>query len=226
MRKILFLLLFLCSGFCRAQKLPQDAWLWNTVSINKQMTRKWSLSFDEELRLFDNMSRINLFFSNLGVSYKLNKVFKFSLVYRFNSKNQDDEYYSRRHRLYVDVACRKKLLRNLTIAYRVRFQGQVRDYYSSDDGKDIESYMRHKFDVLYIYQKYTPYIAAEFRFQITNPSFPQGNDLWDRARYYIGCNKDFNKKHSFGIYYMIQHDFNNQRMENDFTLGWQYTFNF
>jgi len=222
---LLFFFFFLSFNL-PAQKLPEDAWLWNTLSINKQLSRKWSLGVDEELRLFDNMSRVNLFFTNVGASYKLNKVFKFSLVYRFINKNQDGEYYSQRHRLYIDIAYKKKVLRNLALAYRLRFQGQVRDYYSSDNGKDVESYMRHKFDVLYTYKKYTPYLAAEFRFQFTNPGFSQANDLWDRARYYLGCNYDFNKKHSFGIYYMIQHDFNNQRMENDFTLGWQYTYSF
>ncbi|MEO8086246.1 MAG: DUF2490 domain-containing protein [Bacteroidota bacterium] len=226
MNKILFLFLFLTSELLSGQKLPEDAWLWNTVSVNKQLSKKWSLGVDEELRLFDNMSRVNLFFTNVGVSYKLNRVFKFSLVYRFNNKNQDGEYYSTRHRLYLDIAYKKKVLRNLAVTYRVRFQGQVRDYFSSDVGKNIESYMRHKFDLSYSYKKYTPYLAAEFRFQISNPSFAEANDLWDRERFYLGCDYDFNKKHALGLYYMIQHDFNNQRAENDFTLGWQYTFSF
>src|SRR5947207_14910286 len=104
MKKLLFLLLLFTPGVMQGQSLPEDAWLWNTVSINKQLSRKWSLGVDEELRLFDNMSRVNLFFTNVGVSYKLSKVFKFSLVYRFINKNQDDEYYSERHRLYLDIA--------------------------------------------------------------------------------------------------------------------------
>ena len=224
--KKLFLLPLFIPFMIGAQPLPEDAWLWNTISVNKQLTRKWSVGIDEELRLFDNMSRVNLFFTNAGVTYKLNKAFKFSLVYRLNNKNQDGECYSTRHRLYFDATYKRKLIRNLSLSYRIRFQGQVRDYYSSDDGKDIESYMRHKFDLAYSYGKFTPYLAAEFRFQFTNPGFPEGNDLWDRARYYLGWNYDFNRKHTVGIYYMIQHDFNNLRAENDFTLGWQYTFNF
>lgn len=223
---LIFILLFFLTEL-KAQKLPQDAWLWTTVSVDKQITRHWSAGVDEELRLFDNISRVNLFFTNAGITYRLNKNFKFSLVYRFinknqSTKNENNYYFSKRHRLYLDISYKRKFLTNFSLTYRLRLQGQVRDYYSSDVGKYVESYMRHKFDLAYSYKKYSPYLAAEFRFQFTNPSFEQSDDLWDRQRFYAGCNYEINKRHSVGIYYMIQHDFNNKRAENDFTLGFQY----
>ena len=220
MKKFILVFLLLFSQVSFSQPLRQDAWLWMTASVDKKITKRWSVGFDEELRLFDNISRVNLFFSNIGVNYRI-KSFKFSLVYRLVNKNQDDQYYSKRHRLYVDAAYKYKL--NLwTFNYRLRAQGQVRDYYSSDDGKYIESYLRHKFEIDYDFNKFTPYVAAEFRFQLNNPSFKEANDLWNRMRFYLGCNYEFNKVHSMGIYYMVQHDFNNKRLENDFTIGIQY----
>ena len=167
------------------------------------------------------MSRVNLFFTNVGVSYQV-KSFKFSLYYRFINKNQDDAYFSKRHRLYFDAAYKYKFTK-LSINYRVRFQGQIRDYYSSEYGRAVESYMRHKFDFSYNLKKYSPYLAAEFRYQFTNPGFPNANGLWNRMRYYAGVDYSFNKRHQVGVYYMIQHDFNNKRLENDFTIGLEYS---
>lgn len=209
----------------QAQQIPEDAWLWNTLEIDKKLTRSLSLDFTEELRLFDNMSRINLFFTNIGINYKLNKNFKFSLVYRFINKNQNDVYYSKRHRLYLDISYRHSF-KDFNFIYRIRFQGQVRDYYSSDNGRNIERYMRHKFDFQYNYKKFTPYLAAEFRFQFTNPNFYYGNDLWDRYRLYAGSDYKINRQNSFGLYYMIQRDFNNKNIERDYTIGIEYSFSF
>jgi hypothetical protein len=205
-----------------SQTIPQDAWLWTTFSLEKKITQKTSVFFEEELRFFDNDSRINLFFSNLGVDYQLNKNFKLSLVYRFINKNQDDAYFSKRHRLYVDFSYKQKL-NDFAIVYRIRFQGQVRDVYSSEYGRVIESYMRHKIDIKYNYKRFTPYVAAEFRFQINNPDFQQADDLWNRMRLYAGSDYKINRQNSVGIYYMIQQDFNNKRIERDFTLGFQYS---
>ena len=216
---LFFLFIFSTAGYCTS--IPSDAWSWNTISVSKKITKRFSVGLEEELRLFGNMSRVNLFFTNVGVSYQV-KSFKFSLYYRFINKNQDDAYFSKRHRLYFDAAYKYKFTK-LSINYRVRFQGQIRDYYSSEYGRAVESYMRHKFDFSYNLKKYSPYLAAEFRYQFTNPGFPNANGLWNRMRYYAGVDYSFNKRHQVGVYYMIQHDFNNKRLENDFTIGLEYS---
>jgi len=195
-----------------------------TLSADKKISKKVTFDFDEELRLFNNMSQVNLFFSNLSVEYKLSKRFRFALAYRFINKNQID-YYSQRHRLYVDASYRNKW-NHFTFVYRLRLQGQVRDLNSSDKGGNVESYMRHKFDLQYSYKKFTPYLATEFRFQFTNPFYPEGNDSWDRGRYYAGCDYDFNHHNTLNLYFMIQHDYNIPFYEEDFTTGIQFTHHF
>jgi hypothetical protein len=223
---ILFLMTLCFSQFVKAQKaVTDDFWFWSTISVDKKISKKWGASFDEELRLFDNASRINLYFTNVGVNYKLTKNFKFALVYRFINKNRDGQPYSKRHRLLFDTYYKTKW-NQFGITYRVRFQGQVRDLNSSDKGKYIESYMRHKIDIKYSYKNFIPYIAAEFRFQFTNPHFNEGDDLWDRERFYIGLDYELNKKNTVGAYGMLQRDMNNERLQRDFVLGIQYSYSF
>jgi len=227
MRRVLIVLMtfFLETSIdASAQPPVKDAWLWGTLSLDKKIYKRFTVVFDEELRMFDNWSRVNLLFSNLSLEYKLSKKFRFAVAYRFINKDQD-EYYSQRHRLYVDASYRTKW-NDFLFVYRLRLQGQVRNLYSSQKGGYVESYMRHKFDLQYNRKKFTPYLAAEFRFQFTSPFYPEGNDQWDRGRYYAGCDYDFDKDNSINLYFMIQHDYNIPFYQEDYVTGIQYTHHF
>jgi hypothetical protein len=56
-----------------SQVVYPDFGMWNTISIEKKLNKKISVSIDEEFRLKENLSRINLFYTNLGVNYKFQK---------------------------------------------------------------------------------------------------------------------------------------------------------
>src|SRR5436190_10363729 len=98
MKKFLFIAFLFISVNCLSQPIREDAGMWITASINKKLTRNWTISLDQELRMFDNITRIQSFFTNIGVGYKI-KDFKFSIAYRFINKNEDDMYYSIAHRM-------------------------------------------------------------------------------------------------------------------------------
>jgi len=195
-----------------------------TVSFDKKLGKGFTGNFDQELRLFDNMSRVNLTFSNFSVDYKVSKVFKVSLAYRFILKNQDT-YYSKRHRVYADFTLHDKF-KKLNLAYRLRLQGQERDIFSSDKGTTVESYMRHKFTLEYNCRKFTPYVAAEFRFQFYNPHQEVANGQWNRGRYYVGTEYELSKKNVLNGYFMLQRDYNVLFYQADYTWGVQYSHSF
>ena len=200
----------------------QDAWQWTTLSISKKITPKTSVIFDEELRLFQNLSRINLVYTNIGASYKINNYFKITGVYRWLEKSRADGRYSTRHRFYTDAIFKYKY-DPVTFVYRARLQTEIRDVNSSDKGTVPENYWRSKFDIkLDLNKRYTPYIAAEFRYQFNNDRLIEANNGFERGRYYIGCDYEINKKNSFGLYYMIQREFNVNDPETDFTIGISY----
>src|SRR6185503_18496035 len=101
----------------------QDAWQWTTVSIEKKLNAKWTIGFDEEVRLFDNISRLNLCYTNAGISYKINKHFKLAGVYRFLQKSRPDGSFSFRHRIYADLSY-KLGIKKFNFTYRARLQSQ------------------------------------------------------------------------------------------------------
>lgn len=222
---LLVFLLTLMSAIADAQDAVDDFGIWSTISIDKKISQKFGVALDEELRTFDNASRIDQYFTNAGVNYKLDKNIRFGITYRFINKGRDDMSYSKRHRIYFDASYRKKVYA-FNVSYRFRIQGQVKDYRSSDNGKHLESIMRHKLDVKYNYKRFTPYVAAEFFFQFVDPGFPAGNNLWNRERFYIGSDYDLNKKSTFGCFFMLQRTINIDSPQRDFILGLEYNLSF
>ena len=58
-----------------------DAGSWNTLNVEKEIDSKFTALFTEELRLKENFSRLNLFYTNLGIEYKINNNNTFTAYY-------------------------------------------------------------------------------------------------------------------------------------------------
>jgi hypothetical protein len=221
-----FFLISTCCFLAKAQDVyTEDFGIWGSIGLEKKLSDKVYVRLDEELRTFDNASRIDQFFTNVGVQYRLSKSFRFALVYRFINKTRNDMSYSKRHRLYFDAQYRKKYY-NFLFAYRLRTQGQFSNYNSSETGHLMESHLRHKIEIKYQYKKWTPFIAGEFFYQLNDPGFHPADNQFTRHRYYIGTDYDFNKNNTLGTFFLIQKDFNIPEPHRDYVLGFEYTFSF
>ena len=199
-----------------------DAGLWCTFTIEKNFTKKMTVGVDQELRLRENYSRLNLFYTNPYITYKLKKGFKVGLGYRFISKYMyQTTSFSFRHRLMFDLSYKHKF-KNLILSYRSRIQGEIRDYNSSSQGKNPEYFWRNKLDVGYEIGKFTPYVGTELRYQIVDPRNAEGNYGWHRARSYVGIDYELNKTHSFGIMYLIQQEFDIDDPGTGYIIGLEY----
>jgi predicted porin len=151
------------------------------------------------------------------------KNFKAALVYRWIDKYQDDNSYSFRHRLMLDLTAKHKF-GNATISYRNRTQVEVRDIYSSAAGAVPEWYSRNKFGVKYdLGKRYTPYASVEFRYQFHDPRNIESDGTWHRDRYVLGMDYELNKKSTFGVYYLIQREYQVVSPQDMFIVGLEYS---
>lgn len=218
----LMLIYYLCSTNANAQT-NNDAGLWSSFSIEHAMNGKFSFSASEELRLKDNFTSIDMFYTNVGVSYKLSKNIKFTGGYRSAQKFNYNEPISFRHRFYFDVLLKAKL-NSWAFSFRNRFQDDLKDVFSSEYGKIPELQLRHKAEAKYkLNNGVEPYISAELRFQLRNVDFPEANGYFNRLRWILGFDYNLNKQKSFGLYYLIQREFNVSERDNLYIIGFQYT---
>jgi len=219
----ILLIIFLSYSFCWAQE-SNDAGLWTTLNIEKQFKKNTSIFLTEEFRLRENFTQLNLFYTDIGFAIKPAKFLKISFSYRNIQKYiYEDQTFSYRHRLSLDISLRKKW-EPFTFAYRNRLQSEVRNVYISEDGYIPEWYSRHKFDIKYDLNKiFRPYISFELRYQIHNPRLVEGDKIWSRNRYAIGLDYKRNDRDTFGIYYLIQREFNLSEPQHLYIIGLEYS---
>ncbi len=227
MYKAFYILVILFNFSLTFSQNTSDAGMWTTLSLQKEINKKIFLTLDQEFRLKENYSRLNLFYTNLGIGYKLTKNAKIEFVYRAIEKYTLDNDFSFRHRIMVDVSFKKKLSR-LSIANRVRYQTEVKDYYTSEKGRYAEQFLRDKVEIkLDIDKKITPFISCEVRYQISVPyskSSAYNNEI-HRVRFAAGLDYKINSRNTVGLYYLIQNEFYISHPEHNYILGLQYSVN-
>ena len=199
----------------------RDAGLWTTMSIEYEFKNNLSIVLDEEFRLKENFTKVNLFYTNFGMTYELNKTIKFGLIYRNIQKFRLDGSISFRNRLMFDFLLKHKFDR-WAFSLRTRLQGEVQDYYTSEFGKIPEYYLRNKFEVKYDLNHWTPSFSVEFRYQIYERKTPETNGLYHRIRPAIGLDYEINKHNTWGVYYLIQKEWNLSERDELFIVGLQY----
>ena len=220
---ILFSFIFFCFNSKIFSQATNDAGLWATFNVEKKIKNNISFFLTEEYRLRENFTRTNLFYTDLGVAIRPYKYLKVSLAYRMIEKNLIDNTFSYRHRIMLDITVKKKF-GNVAVSYRQRLQSEVRNVYSSENGHLPEWYSRNKVEVKYdLGKRITPYVAAEFRYQIHNPRALESDKTWHRNRFILGLDYQMNNENSFGLYYLIQQEYNVSAPQNLYIVGLEYS---
>jgi hypothetical protein len=221
LRFLIFAVLMLSGSGLAAQH--SDLGNWNTFSFNKDVSKKLTLNFDQELRFRNNLTRLNLLYTNVGVTYKINKSVRIAGVYRFIAKYKDDDLWGFRHRLYADLILKHRPGR-FAFVYRSRMQWEWRGAgYSSEYGRVPEIYWRNLFKASYkLNDLVSPYLGTELRVQLQNPRIPYHNGF-DRTRFMGGIDIQLNKISTLGIYYLLQKEWNVIDPETLNIIGLEYS---
>lgn len=222
-RKLLILSLFIFISKIQFSQDYQGFGLWNSISVEKKVAKGITSKFTEALRLKDNASRVNLFYSEVGLEYKLMKGVKTSLTYRITQRLEDENYFSYRHRINWDISA-KKGFGSFQIQYRHRLQAELKKYYSSKYGKLPFYDSRHKMELKYeLNKRFEPYVSTELFIQLKDPKYMYGNLMWNRLRYQAGLDINFGSRKKLGLFYMIQNEFNIPEAKDSYNIGIEFT---
>jgi hypothetical protein len=215
-----FVFLFFTFSGMIAWSQENDAGLWLSVNLEKKITPALSFTFSEEVRMYENITEVGAIFSDIGLSYKFGPRFRISANYRFINKKRLDDSYDNRHRYYFDFTYREKIT-PLILLFRVRFQSQYTDIFSSPEGKIPDYYSRAKLTLkLDLCKRMKPYIYTESFFKMGTPD----GVLFNGIRYCAGIEYSFNRLHMLDLFYMIQKEYNANNPETAFVLGLGYFF--
>ena len=203
---------------CLAQ--IDDVGLWLGVTLQSNLTRQLEGSLTEQLRLRNDVTRINLILSDIGLDYSVTKKLKVGLHYRFINSNKEN-YYSIRHRFYADIAWKEKV-KFISFTIRERIQEQFTDYNSSENGKIPDWVLRSKLTAkIDLDKKYSPYVSFEMFYLIDNSKEEYG--ITD-FRYETGIDYEFNRIHSVNPFLLYQIARSTNFVELIYGISYTYSF--
>ncbi|NVO18079.1 MAG: DUF2490 domain-containing protein [Bacteroidetes bacterium] len=220
-RGSLFLILFL--GFAVLSIAQEnDFQLWTDISVSKELSKKWDLSFEQNLRFGNNVTRLDKSYSNISVGFNPADFLKLALMYRFVIKDQED-YYGLGHTVAFDATLKHKFNR-LKLSMRNRFLLKYSEVLAKDDGKIPDRYYRTKVEVTYNVKKFPvdPYFSIE-----TFLNCPRGeHPYFDAMRTSVGAEYSLSKRKSVTLYWLNEWGLNDQLGMNDYVLGLSYSYSF
>jgi hypothetical protein len=190
-RNSIFLLLF-CSLSAFTQE--NDFQTWYSVSLNKKIIKKTTLTVKTGLRLRENSSLYAKQFTDVKIKRKYSKRISYAVGYRYINKWNIALNISNQKRFYADVNYKNKFSKRFYYTVRNRWQTQ-------GDLFGYKMTLRQKFGLDYNIKKtkLTPSISTEY--------FLTLEDGINKLRSTIALEYPLAKKLDFELTYRIQQEF-------------------
>jgi len=222
-RKVLGIVLIVFAFTSRAQYYNDDASLWLNLAGTKELNAKTELQVSMQNRIGNNVTQYNQGSIDVGLQYKVNKLFRISGDYMLRQSRRLDGSYSTRHRFYLNLFLRKKA-GSFTFIYRNRTQMQLKDVYSSEEGSVPVFYNRNKLQVKYELNKRIELYVSE---EVYSPFYNFNQIGIDRTRSSAGMIYNLSKKSSLeGTFYYQQELYATRQLRRNFIYSLTYNFTF
>lgn len=161
------------------------------IGLKKNLTKKWGISAELQTRFNGNISYLQTYLGELGMSYQFIKGLEASVYYRYSYRRKDEtKNFKERHRYYADLSYGRKT-GPVKLDFRTRYQHQFKDNDLGQAEFD-NSYLRNKLEIAPVLRgKFTPYASADLFYKI-------GSEI-DQLRPKVGLEYKINKKNKIDI---------------------------
>ncbi|MGB0836896.1 MAG: DUF2490 domain-containing protein [Flavobacteriaceae bacterium] len=172
---LLFLIAGLSSSLAQAQT-NSDNELWTSVELGYKVNKKLNFEFREMLRLKEDYSEIDQYYSQLSTEYRFAKSLSFTAGYRFIRKNDNKgkiQGYENLGRLQFDLKYRQNFDR-FKMRYRFRYQNK-QNYTKTDEYQNAVRFKatsaynirNWKLDPKLAYEYFIPTNTGDNRYRVT-----------------------------------------------------------
>ena len=189
----LFVLLFGMSFPAWAQS--DDFTTWTKFKVNHKIDSRFSVSGDLELRMKDDVSRLDRWGLTVGGSYRPCSFLNLGVGYETHLRNLGDSEWKFRHRYHISATATLRY-QWLKVSLRERFQ-------QTYDRGDSETRLRSRLKLSYAPTKgiVSPYFSVEIYQSLDDTSFWRA----DRMRYRPGVEIALAKRWSLDAFYCYQY---------------------
>ncbi len=197
---------------------------WSTVSIEYKPNKKWSFELAEQLRLKENLSLVDEYFTELQTEYSVNKNFSLGAGARFIRQNDTEgniQGYENHFRFQFDASYKHKI-NDFKLDYRLRYQNKNDLSISVADGDYANQHLRFKTGIEYNIKNWK--LDPQFSAEIFN-HFEKGEDGgFDKYRLTFGTDYDMKKYGKLSLYYRFEKELNVDLPETTNIIGLSYKY--
>lgn len=192
-----------------------DAGAWLSFSLEKKISRAFSLNLSPELRLNENFGEAGTMLSDFGTEYKISKSFKAAISYRFLMKLQPDNYYLMFHRFFGDISATEKI-KSWQAQLRIRIQFNDIDMFGNDENAS-SVFIRSRLEIRKkTSNNFRLFLNTEPYFQLTQN---KGRPSLDKIRFMAGTDYEINSKNMLKFYFLYQRECYHNNPEKNFVIG-------
>lgn len=168
---------------------------WTKFKVNHKIDSRFSVSGDLELRMKDDMNKLDRWGLTVGGVYHAYSFLNFGVGYETHLRDLGDSDWNFRHRYHVSVVASFRY-QWLKVSLRERFQ-------QTFDRGDSETRLRSRLKMAYAPAKgiVSPYFSIEIYQSLDDASFWRA----DRMRYRPGVEIDLAKRWSLDAFYCYQY---------------------
>ncbi|MFT5725194.1 MAG: hypothetical protein ACI9JN_002318 [Bacteroidia bacterium] len=223
---ILGLVVLCCTPVSIAQSgtyvTVRDLEAWSSLQLKYKIDKKWSVSLEEQLRLRDDASNVDIYFSELGLNYKMSKKFALGFGARFIRDNDDVgkiQGYENHFRWNTDAMYKHKL-DAFNFKYRLRYQSKNELGITKAAGDLPTNTVRFKFGTDYNFKSWK--FDPEFSTEIFNKLQP--NEGFDKIRFTLGTTYKTKKIGDFGAYFRMENELTGTNPKTTNIIGFKYKY--
>ncbi|MDB2385206.1 DUF2490 domain-containing protein [Polaribacter sp.] len=219
--KIVIVIIGICYGNSFLAQEDSDLASWNAVGIKYKLNKKITFDLEQHLRLKEDFSLVDEYFTQFETGYKFANNFEFVGGLRFIRENDTEgnlQGYENHFRYHADVKYEHKI-KNLNIGYRLRYQNK--NYLDEDDV--ARQNFRFKTDFEYKIKKWP--LDPSFSAEIFN-RYRKDADTNGFSKYRLTFGTDYKIK-NFGkikLFYRVEKELNADLPETLKIIGLKYTY--
>ena len=222
MKKIILISFIILIALTKAYCQKEDFAFWPGMKVSKNITKRWTTDLFVQARFSDNATFASNIFFDAGLKYKLSNHFRLGVDYVFVSQRSHKNPQSIGHQVYAEISY-KTQYRKFKFNYKLIYQVQYQDVYSSEKGRIPGNYFRNKFQFDYNMSKLLdPFVYFEPRILI----MPNGFLLYNRFRVGGGFHIKLNYHNQLDVYFLFQNNFNEGIPNKTYILGMNYNIMF
>lgn len=180
----------------------RDFEVWSAAEIKYEASEKWTLGLEQQLRMRDNASEVDQYFTEFNMKKDVSKSFYYSLGFRYirdNDNQGDIQGYENNFRYNLDFGYKHKV-QKFDVNYRVRFQRRNEIGLTRAEGDEANNHLRLRVAAKYNIKKWKldPEASSEIFYNL------QQGEHFNKFRLTLSTKYKLKKYGALGAFYRIE----------------------